>query len=199
MPEDSEGTVRRQEFGKEVGLVHEVVVTGRKVGADRAFWSTLAHDEELFRKVVGLVKARPAFRILVDYSLPLEDMIRAGNYDWVGSSIIQNFPSNCDWGVHGVTAELFHFDRTMNSDEAIAEMEEQGYRPATIVELLAFGAEHPELQREFPIFALGSVSPSHPGPRCVPYLSSASSKRHLGLARFDDRRRSYSRLLAVLK
>jgi hypothetical protein len=44
-----------EEFGKDHGLIHEAVVTGRKVGAGQAFWKKLAHDEELFGKVVAFV------------------------------------------------------------------------------------------------------------------------------------------------
>ncbi|HBM45377.1 MAG: hypothetical protein UT05_C0011G0021 [Parcubacteria group bacterium GW2011_GWF2_38_76] len=42
-----------EEFGKDNGLIHEAVITGRKVGAGREFWSKLAHNEELFKKVVS--------------------------------------------------------------------------------------------------------------------------------------------------
>ena len=50
-------TVRQSEkpFGTDHGLIHEVVVTGRSVGADEVFWTKLAHDADLFRKVVGVV------------------------------------------------------------------------------------------------------------------------------------------------
>lgn len=46
--------VRPQEevFGKEHGLVHEAIVTGRKVGAGRFFWKGLAHDEQFFQEVM---------------------------------------------------------------------------------------------------------------------------------------------------
>lgn len=44
-----------ENFGKDHGLIHEVVVTGRKIGAGQEFWAKLAHDEDLFRKVVTLV------------------------------------------------------------------------------------------------------------------------------------------------
>lgn len=53
-------TVRLEEFGKEHGLIHEVVVTGRKIGADHEFWARLAHDEEIFRQVVSLVRGEVA-------------------------------------------------------------------------------------------------------------------------------------------
>jgi hypothetical protein len=31
-----------EEFGKDHGLIHEAVVTGRKVGAGREFWTKIA-------------------------------------------------------------------------------------------------------------------------------------------------------------
>lgn len=43
------------EFGTDHGLIHEAVVTGRKVGAGKDFWAILAHSEELFAKVVAFV------------------------------------------------------------------------------------------------------------------------------------------------
>lgn len=44
-----------EDFGKDHGLIHEAIVTGRKVGAGHDFWSKIAHNEDLFRKVVTLV------------------------------------------------------------------------------------------------------------------------------------------------
>jgi len=46
-------TVRPEEFGRDLGVVHEAVITGRKVGADAKFWAMLAHDEEKFRELVA--------------------------------------------------------------------------------------------------------------------------------------------------
>jgi hypothetical protein len=51
-------TVRQtdeSDFGKDLGLIHEMLVTGRKVGAGPAFFAALAHDELLFARVVGMV------------------------------------------------------------------------------------------------------------------------------------------------
>lgn len=39
------------EFGKDLGLMHEVVVTGRKFGITRKDWSVLAHNEDKMRGV----------------------------------------------------------------------------------------------------------------------------------------------------
>jgi len=43
------------QFGEDHGLLHEAVVTGRKVGAGKDFWAALAHNEQLFARVVALV------------------------------------------------------------------------------------------------------------------------------------------------
>ncbi len=51
------------EFGKDLTLLSEVVKTGRKVGADREFWSLLANDEAILRraaKFVATATAEPA-------------------------------------------------------------------------------------------------------------------------------------------
>lgn len=54
----SNDMVRLEDFGKDLGVVHEAVVTGRKVGAGRDFWSALAHQENLFTEVVNLVHTK---------------------------------------------------------------------------------------------------------------------------------------------
>lgn len=56
----SKNIVRQTEFGRDHGLIHEMVVTGRKAGAGSDFYATLAHDLDLFRKVVNLVCGTPA-------------------------------------------------------------------------------------------------------------------------------------------
>lgn len=47
------GNHGESKFGNDLAILHEALLTGRKVGADRAFWHNLAHDEAFFRSVVG--------------------------------------------------------------------------------------------------------------------------------------------------
>lgn len=51
----SSSTVRHKEFGADHGLIHEAVITGRKVGAGEEFWKALAHDQEAFRRALKAV------------------------------------------------------------------------------------------------------------------------------------------------
>jgi hypothetical protein len=52
------------EFGKDLGLMHEVVVTGRKVGFERNDWAKLAHSNELARATLNFVRSAGASQFL---------------------------------------------------------------------------------------------------------------------------------------
>lgn len=61
----AKATVRQEKpFGSDHGVIHEAVVTGRKVGADEAFWSQLAHNEWLFADVVALVQGKTSPEVM---------------------------------------------------------------------------------------------------------------------------------------
>ena len=134
------------------------------------------------------------FPVTVDYTQTLDQMIAAGKYDSVNSDITdKHFPSpSIPTGLPPSTGsgqatkaeiklELVPFNRTIGSNEAIQKLEQQGLRPATIHELLVFGATYPEEQRKFPVVALGSVWQYWYDNRYVPYLCSNDSRRSMDL------------------
>lgn len=141
-------------------------------------------NREEFRKMCGYAVPYP-IKVVVDYTKTLAEMISAGKYDWVNENITQErFP------VSGNKKEerelvLFHFNRVISSENAIAEMEKAGFVPCDILDLLALGASQPELQRQFPIIALGSVWRDSGGHRRVPYLFRHDAKRYLDLDYFE--------------
>lgn len=140
--------------------------------------------------------------LVVDYSRTLQKMISAGNYDWTNSNIIaKNFPISPEMTGKKVevSANIFHFNKEISSEDAISEMDKAGYRPATLAELLALGEAQPELQRQFPIIALGSVWHRAAGRRYVPCLGVVGVKRGLPLHWFDRGWRAHYRFLAVRK
>jgi len=138
------------------------------------------------------------YPITVDYGQNLAQMIEVGKYDWVNSDITaKNFPTKGK-GKDNLETEIVHFGRSMSSEQVLADLDKMGLRPATLPELLAFGAKHPELQRQFPIVALGSVSLVH-GNRGVAYLYHDERERYLFLDWFDCDWYDYVRFLAVRK
>jgi len=96
----------------------------------------------------------PTFPVEVP-KVSLADAIKAGKYDYVGDVDEGRFPSSdSDWGKKEIV--LFRFNR-ISGAVAIAEMNKEGYRPATLRELLALGAKYYPLQWAYEIVALGSV------------------------------------------
>ncbi len=98
-----------------------------------------------------------------------------------------------------VSAKLFHFNRDISSGDAISEMDKTGYRPATLMELLVLGFLFPEMQRQFPIVALGSLWRIAGSFRVVPSLGVGGSRRELDLHWFDNDWDAHSRFLGVRK
>ena len=102
-------------------------------------------DRNAFRVLIGL-KPINAFHLTVNYDLNVEAAVKAGNYDWTNKDISsKNFPSKRK-GTADVELILVHFNRYVESDEAIRELDKQGLRPAELPELLAFGAKYLDVQ-----------------------------------------------------
>jgi hypothetical protein len=88
----------------------------------------------------------------------LTSFIEAGKYDWISSDITEaHFPMYANFFL-GTESKLYHFNHEISSENAIKEAKKDGYRPATIWDLLDHGAKNPNLQRRFRIVALGSVA-----------------------------------------
>ena len=78
------------DFGRDHGLMHEVVVSGREVGADRFFWAALAEDRKLFSRVRELVDSE----LIRDLRITLEPVQNSEN-------LAGDFPRKVleDWSV----------------------------------------------------------------------------------------------------
>jgi hypothetical protein len=124
------------------------------------------------------------YLVVTDYDLLVEDAIAAGHYDQKNSNTRitnRNFPSK-RMGTRALEIILVKFKYAMSSEDVLRELDKHGLRPAELPELLAFGERYPDVQREFPVVALGSVW-QYSGGRCyVPYLSRHTGRRGLYLS-----------------
>jgi hypothetical protein len=146
--------------------------------------------------------------LVVDYTKTVEQMIAAGDYNAPNTSITgKNFPIPKELLGKKVSLPytaytLFRFvNRNVSAEDVILAMDEDGYRPATLAELLALGASQPDLQKRFPIVALGSAWRSADGSHFVPVLRVGlyDYDRKLSLYWFGDDWDDYDRFLAVRK
>lgn len=154
-------------------------------------------EKEKEQKVTGSVSQKHP--VTVGYGVSMAKMVKAGKYDWVNGDIIQkNFPNEGNRTAE-VDTVLVHLNKAASTDEVLRHLDSLGLRPATIAELLAFGVKYPEIQREFPVIALGSVWQDSGGVRRSPYLRASGSGRGLRLCWIDDGWAGVCRFLAVSK
>jgi len=121
------------------------------------------------------------FPATVDYDTTLEDLIRAGAYNWFNPDISSiHFFANGKGQVN-FPLHLVHFGKKLGLEEIHLALEVQNLRPADAHELCTLGERYPELQRRFPIVAFGSIwhyRTAHGAALC---LYGDSGARYLGL------------------
>lgn len=130
------------------------------------------------------LKTRTRFTVTVNRGRSIEEMVADGKYDFANPNITAvNFPIT-GTGTCDEEEILVHFDRSIESDDAVREMNQLDLEPSPIEDVLAFGAKYPDVQREFPIVGLGSswMRPLD-GRVCVPVLDCVSDERSLYLDR----------------
>ncbi len=119
------------------------------------------------------------FDVTVNYDLPFKEAISVGKYDWVDQNItLKNFAWTTGW-----TAKFKLYLVSFGYPVTTAKIEELSaeFRLAALPELLAFGAQFPDRQREFAIVALGSPWAVPNGSHRVTCLYGDTAVRNLGL------------------
>ncbi len=195
-------------FGKAFQVFKALTDEVLNLGGDDEDLRRLESNGDLRRKLAELIvgttkEAATILKVVVDYGKSLAEMIAAGKYDgYINPDItekhfpIPKIPAGLPTKVE-LNLKLVHFNKVMTSDQVLAELKKQGLRPATLPELLAFGAAYPDKQREFPIVALGSVWRGPSGDRSVPGLWGCAGGRGLDLGWFGGDWGGYYRFLVV--
>ncbi len=190
--------ITSEQFGELMGPISAAV---QNISSTQAqYW--VGKKGELARKVNELLVsaangAKNILRVLANLSF--KDHIVRGKYGWVNSDITEDhFPTSIS-ADYDAEYKLFHFDRNISSDDAIREMEKEGFRPGVLAELLVLGETQPELQKQFPVVALGSIWQHSNGHRSVSILYQYAAKRKLDLSWFEFGWAGGCRFLAVRK
>jgi hypothetical protein len=144
-------------------------------------------------------KPQESYPVVVNYDLSVEEAVEAGNYQAVNADITHEHFSWKQKGQIAAEIVLVRFEHRMTSQGVIDELENEGLRPAELPEILAFGAQYPEVQRKFSVVGLGSIWQDRKGSRNVPCLYEASEGRYLDLHWWDDGWYAYSRFAALRK
>jgi hypothetical protein len=119
----------------------------------------------LIMLIAKLVNKQKSFSVIVDYDLPLGEMIAACKFDWVNDDINKEwFPDDHRTGLAKVDFTIDRLNKSIASEGLLQTLDKNlGFRrPATLKELLAFRAKHPNEQEKYCIAARGSV-----GENCI--------------------------------
>ena len=132
-------------FGTDLGLMHEVIITGRRAGADARFYTKLVQDVDLFRAVVRFFRAKTAWRIPpieVSHHLRINQLVNNAEVEVCSKDQHEFSACNIDAydpttsGSHHVSIEIQQFPVGVPLHCILAEIKESGYRPATLREIL---------------------------------------------------------------
>ncbi len=134
-------------FGKELGLVQEAVLTGRRLGYGKEFWTHLAHDGDLFIIAADAMQAaldftapRPTFSVTVDYGQLKGQMLQAAR---CYTGCIQYDFSADGVGTTDIVVEIFQIPGTQMTGRDLDDfLNKRGYRGAKLAEALAVCAAH---------------------------------------------------------
>ena len=122
--------------------------------------------------------------------MKLSKLIRSHKFDYVSILITDDLfpaPKKLRKGY-----KLFHFDKPISSEDAVEEMEKEGYAPANVYELLSWK----DWNKDNYVIALGSVGEVC-GIRRVVYLGRGGTERFLNLGHWSGGWYAYDRFLAV--
>ena len=100
------------------------------------------------------VKKEGGYAVVVDYEKRLPKMIEGAGVFWANPEITEEYFPVRVGGKEKVIVYLLKFDQCPTTEEALQKVRENGFRPATLPELLALGAAYPELWKQFPLLAL---------------------------------------------
>lgn len=131
--------------------------------------------------MINVVKDYSTMLIDVDYEKSVKEAVQAGRYDLTEEDVEDR---NFSAGHHGrsvTSMDIISFTEDILYIDAIRQIDEMGYRPAELHELLALGEQRPGFQVLHPIIALGSMREGPDKCHYVPYLDARKLKRHLGL------------------
>jgi hypothetical protein len=99
---------------------------------------------------------KEVYALKVDYNKNIMGAIADGHYSWVNQDIRAEYFNLIKAGRMTLETVLVQFARYVYIDNALKDLNNHGLRPANLQELLAFGAEYPNIQNETAVIALAA-------------------------------------------
>ena len=143
----------------------------------------MARDRKLLEQMARLLMQPRVSLVRIAFagSDGFAPLMARGNYDWISPEIRHASAQGTTMAPRHLGLVLVHYNSTMLTADVMADLARRRLRPAGIEEVLILGASAKtrDLQRSFPIIALGSQWNSEGGSRVCPLLAGNPSNRQL--------------------
>ena len=96
------------------------------------------------------------FLVFVNYDAELKDVADNGRYAWQNRKLTSYYFPSGESGEKDIEFFLIQPNQPVNPEDFAVELCEHGLRPATAMELMAFGRQYRYFLSENPVLALGS-------------------------------------------
>lgn len=132
------------------------------------------------------LKGEREFTLAVSAEESFDQFMKDGKYDWRNDWITKDrFPIHKSTpGTRQIV--LLHFGRDISTADALKEGAKRGLKRPTYEDCFRFGAQHPEIQREFPVIFLHEPVRGPDGYESVVCLDRNGAKRSLDLSWFGN-------------
>ena len=181
---------KMMEIGLGYSVYQQIISKAKSMNCDQETIDNLFYESESAPNIEKMAAALSGINLKpTNYEIDIptnnfEELIRLGNYSKIDNKIIKEnfvFP---ELTKNKVNLEIMDYNKPTTLKEMQEErqkLESQGFRGANIYEILTFGMQHPEVQREFPILAMGSNTERVMGYKGILSLQQTNGERHLGI------------------
>ena len=130
----------------------------RRHGGNRDDLRCLLTDESLANRIAKIIVSwsHSVFDVVMNYASLSSDLIAVGRHNVVDEEIRhRNFPL-VGRGVKTIRVRLYSFSKVISGPAVLGYFKARNIRAAKSEELFAFTAQHPEMEKAYPLVALGN-------------------------------------------
>lgn len=145
-------------FGKDIGLIHELVIRGREQNVGRAFWRLLQEDKAAFERAIEAAVTFPTFRCsLKEINLSIPELVKFceqptkefagdGYKSRLTGPLTVDESDDIEYASDSLDISLFIVPRETNLRDLEQQLVGLYFRPARLKETLLLAAQHRNLK-----------------------------------------------------
>jgi hypothetical protein len=172
-------------------IYKEIITRAKSMNCDQQtiddlFWGfgEAEHNMEKMAAALSGIDLSPTSYEINIPTTDFSELVIMGNYDRIHKKIHRRHFIKPGVPNTKVNLEIMNYNKptTLKAmQEERQKLESQGFRGANIYEILTFGIQYPEVQREFPILAMKAETNRVMGYKGILSLQQTNGERHLDI------------------